>query len=113
VAFVPGILITNEPDKFSFNEVQPFAWVSIIYLITIGSIAAYSAYVWLLANRPATQVSTYAYVNPVVAVLLGVLFGGETITILPVIGLAVILGSVLLLNLSEYRKAKRRKEQVI
>ena len=81
--------------------------MSLVYLITMGSIAAYSAYVWLLTVRPATQVSTYAYVNPVVAVLLGVIFAGESITFFPVLGLAIILGSVLLLNLSAYRKGKR------
>ncbi|MBL7698216.1 MAG: EamA family transporter [Chitinophagaceae bacterium] len=111
VAFLPGMFITNEPGSFNLGQVSPFAWASLIYLILIGSIAAYSAYVWLLANRPATQVSTYAYVNPVVAVLLGVLFAGERITLLPVIGLAVILGSVLLLNLSAYRRAKRNRAE--
>lgn len=108
IAFLPGMFLTNEPAKFNWHNVPQFAWLSVVYLILMGSIAAYSAYVWLLANRPATQVSTYAYVNPVVAVLLGVIFGGEKITLLPIIGLGVILGSVLLLNLSEYRKAKRK-----
>jgi drug/metabolite transporter (DMT)-like permease len=107
LAFVPGIFILGEEKQFHLADVPPFAWFSLAYLVTMGSIAAYSAYVWLLNNRPATQVSTYAYVNPVVAVLLGVIFAGEKITIFPVIGLTVILGSVLLLNLSAYRKSKR------
>jgi drug/metabolite transporter (DMT)-like permease len=72
----------------------------------MGSIAAFSAYVWLLQVRSATQVSTYAYVNPVVAVLLGVFVGGENISLVPVIGLAIILGSVLLINLGG-KKVKR------
>ena len=72
----------------------------------MGSLAGYSAYVWLLQVRPATQVSTYAYVNPVVAVLLGVLFAGEHMTMTQLSGLAIILTSVLLINL-----AKNRKEQ--
>ena len=46
----------------------------------MGSLAGYSAYVWLLQVRPATQVSIYGYVNPVVAVLLGVFFAGEHMT---------------------------------
>lgn len=108
IAFVPGIFLLHEHTQFRFSSVPPFAWISIIYLVTMGSIAAYSAYVWLLTVRPATQVSTYAYVNPVVAVLLGVLFAGETISIFPVIGLTIILGSVLLLNLSAYRKNRNR-----
>jgi drug/metabolite transporter (DMT)-like permease len=104
LAFIPGILITHELDNFRLKDVPGFAWFSLVYLITMGSIAAYSAYVWLLTVRPATQVSTYAYVNPVVAVLLGVIFAGEKITLFPLLGLAIILGSVLLLNLSAYKK---------
>src|SRR6202000_183741 len=82
------------------------SWLSVGYLVTMGSLAAYSAYVWLLQVRPATQVSTHAYVNPVVAVLLGVFFGGEHISWLQVAGLAVILFSVLLINLAKYRNEK-------
>ncbi len=74
------------------------------YLITFGSLLAYSAYVWLLKVRPATQVSTYAYVNPVVAVLLGVFLNNENITGIQIIGLIIILGSVLLINLEKYKK---------
>lgn len=106
LAFIPGILVMNEMEGFDMSEVTGFAWFSLIYLITMGSIAAYSAYVWLLNARPATQVSTYAYVNPVVAVLLGVIFAGEKITFFPVLGLTIILGSVLLLNLSAYNKGQ-------
>ena len=104
LAFIPGILIMDELDGFRLSEVPRFAWFSLIYLVLMGSIAAYSAYVWLLTVRPATQVSTYAYVNPVVAVLLGVIFAGEKITFFPILGLTIILVSVLLLNLSAYRK---------
>ena len=76
-----------------------------LYLVTMGSLAGYSAYVWLLQVRPATQVSTYAYVNPVVAVLLGTLLAGEHMSLLQIAGLAVILTSVLLINLSKYRQS--------
>ncbi|MCW3119719.1 MAG: yedA 2, partial [Chitinophagaceae bacterium] len=72
----------------------------------------YSAYVWLLQVRPATQVSTYAYVNPVVAVLLGVFFAGEHLTMIQFGGLAVILVSVLFINLAKYRKEKEEKKKV-
>jgi len=53
------------------------AW---IYLVTFGSIIGYTAYVWLLANAPLGLVSTYAYVNPIVAITLGVLLRGEHVT---------------------------------
>ena len=58
---------------------------------------AYSAYVWLLKVRPATEVATHAYVNPVVAVIIGGI-GGEEITRIQLAGLAVILASVMLVN---------------
>jgi drug/metabolite transporter (DMT)-like permease len=77
--------------------------MGIVYLVTMGSLVGYSAFVWLLQVRPATQVSTHAYVNPVVAVILGSLFAGERMSWLQLTGLAVILASVLLINLSKYR----------
>jgi len=78
----------------------------VAYLIFFGSIAAFSAYVWLLQVRPATQVSTHAYVNPVVAVLLGVFFANEHISLLQILGLVTILGSVLIINLVKYRNGR-------
>ncbi len=67
------------------------AW---IYLVTIGSIVGYSAYTWLLVNAPIGLVSTYAYVNPVVAIALGIAFRGEHLTVLAIIGAAIVVGSV-------------------
>lgn len=104
VAFLPGSLIRGEFSSVQWDTIPTEAWVSVIYLIFFGSIAAYSAYVWLLKVQPSTKVSTYAYVNPVIAVLLGVFFAKETISVIQVIGLIVILGSVVLINLDKYRK---------
>jgi drug/metabolite transporter (DMT)-like permease len=106
IAFIPGSFLNNEWSSFHVEAVTASAWFSLFYLITMGSLAGFSAYVWLLQVRSATQVSTYAYVNPVVAVLLGVIFAGEHMTVLQIIGLAVILLSVLLINLAKYRKEK-------
>ena len=110
-AFAITGLFTNEWKSFEWQTVSTGAWLSVLYLITMGSLAGYSAYVWLLQVKPATQVSTYAYVNPVVAVLLGVFFAGEYMSLLQVSGLAVILTSVLLINLAKQRKEK--KQQVV
>jgi drug/metabolite transporter (DMT)-like permease len=107
IAFIPGSFINNEWSSFDVQSVTAGSWFSLFYLITMGSLAGYSAYVWLLQVRSATQVSTYAYVNPVVAVLLGVLFAGEHMTILQIAGLAVILLSVLLINLAKYRQEQK------
>ncbi|HMU14874.1 MAG TPA: EamA family transporter [Flavobacteriales bacterium] len=96
----------GEWSGFSFSEVPPRAWLAEAYLVVFGSIIGYSAYVWLLSVRPATQVSTYAYVNPVVAVLLGVFLGNETLEWHELAGLVVILGGVLLINLAKYRPVR-------
>jgi drug/metabolite transporter (DMT)-like permease len=77
------------------------AWLSLVYLIIFGSLLAYSAYVWLLKVRPATEVGTHAYVNPFIAVLLGTTWGGEHVTLLQVAGLVIILLGVMLVNLSK------------
>jgi drug/metabolite transporter (DMT)-like permease len=104
VVFIPGSLLRHEADGLHWQNIPASSRYALIYLILFGSIAAYSAYVWLLQVRPVTQVSTYAYVNPVIAVILGVFFADENISLIQIAGLIVILGSVLLINLSKYRK---------
>jgi drug/metabolite transporter (DMT)-like permease len=107
IAFIPFVFISGEEKNFHWQDVSASAWLDLSYLILFGSLAAYSAYVWLLDVRPATQVSTYAYVNPVVAVLLGVFIGGERMSWMQVAGLVIILGSVLLINLRKYRQTQK------
>jgi drug/metabolite transporter (DMT)-like permease len=106
ITFIPGIFIRGEFDSFEWQNVPFESWMSLIYLVIMGSIAGFSAYVWLLQVRTAMQVSTYAYVNPVVAVLLGVFFANEKITGIQIVGLVIILGSVLLINMARYRREK-------
>ena len=112
VAFIPCSFLHGEPQIFHWQNVPAGAWFSVLYLVFFGSIAGFSAYVWLLKMRPATQVSTHAYVNPVVAVLLGVFFANENITVLQVLGLVIILVSVLMINLAKYRKDKAKMYDV-
>jgi drug/metabolite transporter (DMT)-like permease len=102
IYFLVGALTKNEFHSFHLNAVSINAWVSLWYLIIFGSILAYSCYVWLMQVRTPTQVSTYAYVNPVVAVLLGVFLASEHINLLQLTGLLVILLSVLMINLNKY-----------
>ena len=104
IAFMLGSFISQDWKEFHWHAVTTGSLLALLYLILFGSLAAYSAYVWLLQVRPAAQVSTYAYVNPVIAVLLGVFFAGEHMTFLQVSGLVVILTSVMLINLAKYRK---------
>lgn len=75
--------------------------LAVVYLALIGSVLAFTAYVWLLQNAPISQVSTYAYVNPVVAVLLGALLLGEKVTATTIIGGAIILLAVALVIRAE------------
>jgi drug/metabolite transporter (DMT)-like permease len=105
IPFIICSVFTGELTSFEWSSISVDAWFSMWFLILFGSIAAYTAYIWLLQVRPSAQVSTYAYVNPVVAVLLGVFFAGENITFLQVAGLAIILGSVLLINLAKFKQA--------
>lgn len=99
-------MATGEWTAFQWQSVTATSWLSMLYLVVMGSLAGYSAYVWLLKVRPATEVSTYAYVNPIVAVLIGTLLAGEHMTGLQIAGLGIILTSVLLINLVKYRKKK-------
>lgn len=106
IAFLPGMVVRGELNGFDWSGVSTGAWLSVFYLVFFGSIAGFSAYVWLLKVRPAMQVSTYAYVNPVVAVLLAVIFANEKISFIQILGLITILGSVLLINMAKYRREK-------
>lgn len=81
-----------------FNEITSTSWLSLIYLISFGSLLAYSAYVWLLKVRPAAEVGTHAYVNPFIAILFGVLLGNESVSIIQLIGLIVILLGMTMIN---------------
>jgi drug/metabolite transporter (DMT)-like permease len=88
-----GLATTSESD------LDPSSWSSrsifgLVYLILVGSVIGYTAYAWLLANAPIGQVSTYAYVNPVVAIALGVIVLDETVTARIVAGAVLILIAV-------------------
>ncbi len=88
------------------NDIHPAEWSArsiggLLYLITFGSLLAYSSYAWLLQNAPISKVSTYAYVNPLVAIALGWLILNETITPLTLVGAGIIVASVALVIRSE------------
>ena len=76
-------------EDLALSEGSTASLVGLGYLVVFGSIVAFSAYSWLLGVAPVSVVSTYAYVNPVVAVLLGVLIAGETVSAVTVVGGAV------------------------
>ena len=97
--------------RVNWMAIPAEGWTALVYLILFGSIIAYSAYVFLLSARSATQVSSYAYVNPLVAVLLGVLINKDHLTVLQLAGLMVILCSVLFINLAKKEREKKRAQQ--
>jgi len=96
-------VFSGETRHFDFTAVQTKAWLALLYLVIAGSLITYLCYLWLLKVRPAAQVSSYVYVNPVVAVLLGAIFVGEKISPLQVIALMIILSGVLLVNMTNYK----------
>lgn len=97
-AFWACAAVNGDVLKTDLHTVPAASWMSLAYLIICGSILAYSAYVWLLKVRPATEVATHAYVNPFVAVFLGMTLGRENVTWIQIAGLIIILLSVMLVN---------------
>jgi drug/metabolite transporter (DMT)-like permease len=80
--------------------------VALVYLVVFGSIVAFTAYTWLLANVPVSTVATYAYVNPIVAVALGAIFLSEPITARTLIAAAIIIGAVVAMVSGRPREAE-------
>jgi drug/metabolite transporter (DMT)-like permease len=105
-----GVLLTlasaalGEFRRFHPTAVSGSAWLSLLYLIVAGSIVAFTAYVWLIHHESPTKVGTYAYVNPVVAVLLGYFFGGEGLGPRTILGAVCILLSVILITTTRAKK---------
>ncbi len=101
--------IRGEYGRLQLSEVSTKSWLSLVYLVVFGSLLAFSAYIWVFGNAPTSLVSTYAYVNPAVAVVLGVLLANESLTALELIGGAVILTAVVIVVRSEGRHRADRK----
>jgi drug/metabolite transporter (DMT)-like permease len=83
---------------FHAQAVSSHAWLALAYLIVAGSIIGFTAYVWLLHHESPTKVGTYAYVNPVVAVLVGYFLGGEALGARTVVGTLLVLVSVVVIT---------------
>jgi drug/metabolite transporter (DMT)-like permease len=83
---------------FHPESVSRGAWLALLYLIVAGSIVGYTAYVWLIHHESPTKVGTYAYVNPVVAVVLGYFLGGEALGLRTILGTAFVLVSVVVIT---------------
>jgi drug/metabolite transporter (DMT)-like permease len=84
--------------------VSRIAWLSLVYLIVLGSVVGFTAYVWLLHHQSPTKVGTYAYVNPVVAVLVGYFLGGESLGTRTILGTLLVLVSVVVITTTPAKK---------
>ena len=95
---------------FRFGAVSGGAWLALAYLTVAGSILAFTAYVWLIHHESPTKVGTYAYVNPVVAVLIGYFLGGEAVGPRTIFGTALVLVSVVVITMAPKAKIEAVSE---
>src|SRR5580704_10931313 len=98
----------GEYREFHAANVSRGAWIALAYLIVAGSIIAFTAYVWLLHHESPTKVGTYAYVNPVVAVLVGYFLGGEALGLRTILGTLFVLISVVVITTTPKKSSERR-----
>lgn len=105
-----GLLIAGtargELGGFALSAVSARSWLAMAYLIVFGSLIAFTAYVWVLGVAPVSTVTTYAYVNPAVAVMLGALILGEPVTTGVIVGGGIILAAVAVVVTEEGRRAR-------
>ena len=102
--FVVGLL---RGERLDIAQVSGRSWFGFAFLVLVGSIIGYTSFAWLLGHAPLSLVSTYAYVNPAVAVLLGLIVFGEALSSDVVIGLTIVLGGVILVVRGESRARAR------
>ena len=99
-------LVHGEARNFHLSQVTAVSLGAFIYLVLIGAIVGYTSFIFLLRHCDPSKVATYAYVNPVVAVLLGAFFAGETLSLRTAVAAAVIIGSVALVITAQQAKEK-------
>jgi len=99
-------IATGELRRLHPGSISMLSLGSFIYLVIIGAVVGYTAYIWLLRHCEPAKVATYAYVNPIVAVLLGTLFAGETVTMRTLIAAALIIGSVALVITAQQLRSR-------
>src|SRR2546421_2104291 len=99
-------MATGETRRFHPESMSMLSVASFVYLVIIGAVVGYTAYIWLLRHCDSAKVATYAYVNPIVAVLVGAFFAGETVTMRTLIAAALIIGSVALVITAQQLRAR-------
>lgn len=96
--------ITQDMHQFSVAKITSSSLIAMAYLIIFGSVIAFSAYIWLMKNVSPTLASSNAFVNPVVALFLGMLFAGEVLSQQSLLAASIIISAVLLLSLTKRAK---------
>jgi drug/metabolite transporter (DMT)-like permease len=104
--------VAGEPARLAVAAVSSRSVLALIYLVVFGSMVAFTCYSWLLRVASPVLVSTYAYVNPVIAVFLGWALAQEPITSGTLLAAAVILAGVVLITTAESSRARRRRPQL-
>jgi drug/metabolite transporter (DMT)-like permease len=99
-------IVTGELQRFHPGSISARSLGAFIYLVVIGAVVGYTAYIWLLRHCDPAKVATYAYVNPIVAVLLGAGFAGEKLSIRVLIAAALIIGSVAIVITMQQLRAR-------
>ena len=99
-------LLAGEARSFHSEKITLLSLGAFAYLVLIGAIVGYTSYFWLLRNCDPSKVATYAYVNPVVAVLLGALFAHEVVTLRTLVAAVLIIGSVALIITIQQLRSK-------
>jgi len=98
--------VTGEYHRFDASRISLLSVGAFAYLVIIGAVVGFTAYIWLLRHCNPAKVATYAYVNPIVAVILGALFAGETLTARALLAAGLIIGSVALVITVQQSKSK-------
>lgn len=96
--------LLGEFRAFRLEMISRSGWLALLYLIVAGSLIGFTAYVWLIHHESPTKVGTYAYVNPVVAVVIGYFFGGEGLGLRTILGTLLVLVSVVVITTTRARK---------
>jgi drug/metabolite transporter (DMT)-like permease len=99
-----AVAVSGELRQFHPSTISSAAWWALLYLIIAGSLIGFTAYVWLIHHQSPTKVGTYAYVNPIVAVLIGYFFGGEPLSLRTILGTLFVLISVVVITTTRAKK---------
>jgi len=105
-------VLTGELERLSLHNISRSSWFGWLYLVVFGSWIGFSAYTWLLRSAPTPLVSTYAYVNPIVAVLLGYFLADEPLTLRIFIAASMVVGSVALISITQQGSLSLKRRRI-